>query len=271
MSQEWLSTLENITQTLRALLPNVLAALALVLVGLLLARLLRSMSRRLTALALKKLSRSASVQSALERTNMSTTIPKIVAGFVFWVVFLFFAATALEALGLPVVTDSLSRFVYYLPNVLAAALIVAAGLVVGTVVGGLVGTAAASAGVAFASALGRVSYAVIMLVAIVIALDELGIDSGALIVMLTVTTGSVLAGLGLAFGLGAHTAVSNIIASHYLARTYAAGQTVRIGAIEGQIAETTPTAVVIVTEAGRVMVPAKKFNEEASTLVAEAS
>ena len=48
-------------------------------------------------------------------------------------------------------------------------------------------------------------------------------------------------------------------------------QTVRIGAIEGQIAETTPTAVVILTEAGRVTVPAKKFNEEASTLIAEAS
>jgi small-conductance mechanosensitive channel len=161
--------------------------------------------------------------------------------------------------------------VHYLPNVLAAALIVAAGLVIGTVVRGLVSAAAASTGVAFASTLGRLAHAVIVLVAIVIALDELGIASGALIVMLTVTSGSVLAGLGLAFGLGARTAVSNIIGSHYLAQAYKIGQTVQIGEIEGQLAERTPTAVVIVTEAGRVLVPAKRFSEENSVLVAEAS
>jgi small-conductance mechanosensitive channel len=269
MSQEWLSAITNLTQTLRELLPNVLAAAALILVGLLLARLLRSWSRRLTAGALDRLGRSAAIHGALQKTNMSSTIPKIVAAFVFWLVFLFFAATALEALGLPVVTDSLSRFVYYLPNVLAASLILAAGLVVGTVVRGLLVSAAASAGLAFASAVGRIAYGGILLVAIVIALDELGIDSGALIIMLTVTSGSVLAGLGLAFGLGAHTAVSNIIASHYVAQSYEVGQTVRIADVEGQVAERTSVAVVLVTEGGRVMVPAKKFTEETSVLVAE--
>jgi small-conductance mechanosensitive channel len=271
MSQEWLSALDNLTQTLRGLLPNVLAATALILFGLLLARLFGSWSRRLTAGALERLARSNTVQGALERTNMSSTIPKVVAAFVFWLVFLFFTATALEALGLPVVTDSLGRFVYYLPNVLAAALIVAAGMVVATVARGLTTTTAASAGVAFASALGRLAHGVILAIAIVIALDELGIDSGALIITLAVTSGSVLAGLGLAFGLGAHTSVSNIIASHYLAQAYTIGQTVKIGDVEGQVAERTPTALVIVTEAGRVMVPAKKFAEESSTLVGEGS
>jgi small-conductance mechanosensitive channel len=249
----------------------VLAATALILFGLLLARLLGLWGRRLTAGALERLARSDTVHVALERTNISSTVPKVVSAFVFWLVFLFFAATALETLGLPVVTDSLSRFVYYLPNVLAAALIVAAGMVVATVARGLTATTSASAGVAFASALGRLAYGVILVVAIVIALDELGIDSGALIITLAVTSGSVLAGLGLAFGLGAHTAVSNVIASHYLAQAYSIGQTIKIGDVEGQVVERTPTALVIVTDGGRVMVPAKKFVEENSTLVAEGS
>lgn len=269
MSQEWLTALNNLAQTLRELLPDILAAAALIAGGFLLARLFRSWSRRIAVGALQRLGQNAAIQGAMERTNMTSAVPKIVGAFVFWLVFLFFAATALEALGLPVVTDSLSRFVYYLPNVLAAALIVAAGLVVGTIVRGLVAGTAASAGVAFASALGRLAYGVILVVGIVIASDELGIDSGALIVVLAVTSGSVLAGLGLAFGLGARTAVSNIIASHYLARACDLGQIIRIGDLEGQIAETTPTAVVLVTEGGRVMVPAKKFSEESWMLVTE--
>ncbi|MGD8869330.1 MAG: mechanosensitive ion channel [Gemmatimonadales bacterium] len=271
MSQEWLSALDNLTQTIRAMLPNVVAATGLILLGLLLARLLAFWSRRLAAATLERLARSTAVQGALERTKMSTTVPRMVSAFVFWLVFLFFGASALEAVGLPVVTDSLSRFVYYLPNVLAAALIAAAGLVVGTVIRGLTTAAAASAGVTFASLLGRFAHGVIVIIAIVMALDELGIDSGALIITLAVTSGSVLAGFGLAFGLGAHSTVSNIIASHYLAQSYAVGQTVRIGDIEGEVIERTPTALVIATARGRVMVPAKRFGEESSTLVTEVS
>lgn len=268
-TQQWLSNLNALAQSIRDLLPAILAAAALLLVGLVLGRLLRSLSRRLTASALERLSRSATLGSALERTDVTNTVPSMVGLFVFWLVFLFFAASALESLGLPVITNSLSRFVYYLPNVLAAALIVAAGAVVGRVVRGTVTAAAVSAGVAIGPALGRLADGAILLLAIVVSLEELGIDSSALVVMLTVVFGSALAATGLAFGLGARTSVSNIIAAHYLRRSYQVGQTVRIEGAEGRIVQTTPTAVLLETDKGKLMVPAKKFAEETSLLVTE--
>ena len=70
-------------------------------------------------------------------------------------------------------------------------------------------------------------------------------------------------------GLGARTAVSNIIASHYVAQAYRVGQTVRVAGVEGRIVETTPTAVFVAGPEGRVMIPAKTFAENASTLVTE--
>ena len=56
--------------------------------------------------------------------------------------FVFFVAAALETLGLPVVTVSLSRVAYYLPNVLAALLMVFAGLIAGNAIGSAVTRAA---------------------------------------------------------------------------------------------------------------------------------
>ncbi len=269
--QQWLTNLNNLAQSLRELLPAILAAAALLLIGLVLGRLLRTLSRRLTAGALERLARSPTLGSALQRTDVTNTVPRMVGLFVFWLVFLFFAASALETLGLPVITNSLSRFVYYLPNVLAAALIVAAGVVVGRVVRGTVTAAAVSAGVAIGPALGRLADGAILLLAIVVSLEELGIDSSALVVMLTVVFGSGLAATGLAFGLGARTSVSNIIAAHYLRRAYQVGQTVRIDGAEGRIVQTTPTAVLLETDKGKLMVPAKKFAEETSLLVTEVS
>ena len=71
----------------------------------------------------------------------------------------------------------------------------------------------------------------------------------------------------LAFGLGARTAVSNIIGSHYARQAYQVGQTVRFGDVEGTIAAITPVSVVIRVPYGQVTVPARQFSELPSTLV----
>lgn len=267
--QRWLSNLDELTQSTRELLPNILVAAALILAGFLLGHLLRAITRRLTRGAVERMARSPSLAAAMERTEVTRVVPRIVAGFVFWLVLLFFAATALEALGLPVITNALSRFVYYLPNVLAAGLIIAAGIVVGRLARATVTRAAASARVAAGPTLGRLADGGIVLLAGVVALDELGIDSSALVVALTIVFGSVMAAVGLAFGLGARTAVANIIASQALAKAYRVGQTVRIDGLEGRIIETTPRAVILATDQGRMLVPAKKFDEEASLLLSE--
>jgi small-conductance mechanosensitive channel len=84
-----------------------------------------------------------------------------------------------------------------------------------------------------------------------------------------VIVGTLLGGAALAFGLGARTAVGNIIGAHYVAQMYQVGQTVRVGEIEGRIVRTTAIAVVLDTPAGLVQVPARLFNEQPTTLISE--
>jgi len=79
--------------------------------------------------------------------------------------------------------------------------------------------------------------------------------------------GVVLAGFSLAFGLGARQVVANLIASHALQRQFAVGQRARIGGIEGEILEFTPTSVILATGEGRVTVPAGRFDEEPSVML----
>ncbi|MBM3668381.1 MAG: mechanosensitive ion channel [Actinobacteria bacterium] len=75
-----------------------------------------------------------------------------------------------------------------------------------------------------------------------------------------------VAGATEAFGLGARTAVSNIIGSHYIRQIVRVGQTVRLGVVQGEVEAITPTAVVLKNGDGRVIVPAKEFNEAVSLL-----
>jgi ribosomal protein S1 len=75
----------------------------------------------------------------------------------------------------------------------------------------------------------------------------------------------------LAFGLGAGTTVSNIIASRYVRKNYQVGQQIRIHELEGKILEINPTGIVVDTKSGRTFIPAKLFDTEASVLLDDES
>jgi small-conductance mechanosensitive channel len=263
----WNDALSAAMQKVSSHLPNILSALALLLIGWLLAQLLRRWTVKLVGVSLERVLRTAAAHGALERTGVRKTVPAVIGAAVFWTVIVFAVAAAVEILGLPAVTNLLGRLAYYIPQVLAAILIVFVGYLAGNLAYGAVSTAAASLNVAYANALGRAAQFTILLVAIVIAVDQVGIDSTFLIVTLTIILATTLGGAALAFGLGCGTAVSNIIACYYLTKAYRIGQKVRIGGLEGRIVEIAPTSVVLQTSDGRVFVPAKKFSEETSILL----
>lgn len=267
--QEWLTGFGEVSRRIASFMPQLIAAALLVLAGWLLGWLLAWLARRGTQALLTRVARGASLESEIERGGTAEHLPAVISGFVFWVVLIFFGAAAMETLGLPVVTASLSRIAYYLPNVLAALVVVFAGIIAGKVIGNAVTRAASTTGMAFGSTVGATVRGTVILVAFVVAIEQVGIKADLLVVIVAVVVGAALAGAGLAFGMGASTAVSNIIASHYVAQSYRVGQTVRVADIEGKIIQTTPTAVFVSAPHGRVMIPARHFSEMASVLLTE--
>ncbi len=260
----WLS---DMLLALRESAPALLGAGTLILVGWAMAWLLRRVTGRVVTGALARAERRRGLAMAMAESGAQSTIPEVVGAFVFWLVLLFFVAAALEALGLELVSGLVNRLTSYLPNVLGAAVVVVGGLVLGNLLQRVVGGAARSAGIARGEAAGGLARGAVLLVAAVVALDQLGVDAQLLVVLLAVIAGASFAGAGLAFGLGAQGSVRNIIAGYYVAQTYRAGQRVRIGTLEGRILQTTPTAVLLEGSDGQVLIPAGRFTDEVSTLL----
>ena len=270
MPQNWLDGFRDAAQRIYSFVPALLGAAALVLAGWLIGRLLGWVTRRLITAITGRLSKHPTIGGALDSSGASVQIPRVISGFVFWFVFVFFIAAAMETLGLPVVTASLNRVAYYLPNVLAALLMIFAGVIVGKVVSNAVARTASGTGVSFGPVIGGTVRGTILLVAVVVAIEQVGIQADVLVIMVAIVVGTTLAGAALAFGLGARSAVGNIIASHYVAQAYRVGQTVRVGGVDGKIIQIAPTAVFVGTPEGRVLVPASHFNEMTSVLVTDA-
>jgi hypothetical protein len=257
----------DFTADLLAYLPRLGIAAGLLLAGWGVGRLARWLTVRL----LRRLGRVAggtALEQAARESRIERVASEVVSRVVFWTVFVFFAALAGEVLGLVVASDGLSLLLHYLPSVLAAAVILFAGVVLSNLARDAVVTILESAGISGAVPGRFARYAVILLVAVV-ALDQLGIDSTLLILAVGIFLAAILGSVALAVGLGAREEVGNIIAVHYLSRTYAVGQRVRIGEADGRIVEIGLTGVALETAHGRIHVPARQFSRQVSCLLRE--
>lgn len=259
------SSVSSVGQWLAANETRLVTAAVLIVLGVVLAYLLRMLAVRLVNAVERAVpGRAFGTDAGVARERR---IANMLGALVFWGVLLFFLATAANALGLALlssVVDSLSVFV---PRVFAAVLILVTGLVLGNLARSAVTATAAGAGTAIGPRLGQVVRVAIIIAAILIAVSELGVDIALLTAILSVALAALLGGFALAFGLGARTAVSNIIGSHYVRQTFEVGQMARIGGVEGTIIALTATAVVLEAPSGRVIVPAKQFGEMMSELV----
>jgi len=266
----WLEAVFEAVEALRSHLPTIAAAVLLVLVGWVLAMLIRRWGRRLTERLFDRLSAASTpIGKAVEGSRARGNTPAIVGGFVFWIVLLVFLAAAVETLGLPVMTDLLGRLAAYAPNVLAAALIFLSGLVAARVIRSAVMRAAAAGGVSQAKGVATAAEITVIVLVLVIALEQLGVNARVLELTVAVTVGSGLAAVALAFGLGARTSVSNMIAARDVARRLSVGQRVLVDGITGTVIELTSTAVILKTAEGRAIVPARRFNESSTVILHE--
>ena len=270
--ESWTEALANqfraLYQAAVEYVPEMVVAVTLILFGWLIAWLLRRIAIRFLARLNRLIPQRAKTADTVD-DGVEGLASRVISGVVFWGVLLFFVAAATAELGLPVITEAITSLAHYLPRVLGAAVILFSGLVLGSLARSATISAADKAGFDYAKVLGQVSKIAVLLLSVVIALEQLGVDSNLLMLGLIIVLGSFIGGGALAFGLGARTAASNVIASHYLNDTYEVGQRIRVADIEGRIVEIKSTGVVIDTTEGRVFVPAKEFSESTSILLNE--
>jgi hypothetical protein len=257
----------RVASTLYNYVPTILGSLALLIIGWIVAALLRSLTFHITSRALERLARTRVVQARLQQSRTYRAMPTAISRIVFWGVLLFFFAAAVEVLRLQAVSNVLNVVTAYLPRALLGIVIVFSGLWAGEYVRAALTRTAANVGIAQADAIARVAQALIVFIAIIIAVDQIGIDSTVLVTTLVTVFAATLGAAALAFGLGARGTVSNIIAAHYVRKVYRIGDPVRIGDQQGRIAEITQTAVLLETDQGRVMVPTQQFGEQISILL----
>ncbi len=206
--QVWLSFL--------GIIPTILGAIVVFAVGLILAFWVkRLVIEFLKLVRFEKLTKSAGIDNYLKKADINKSFVELLGTIVEWIVILIFFLAVVDILGLNAVSRVLSVVLGYIPNIVAAALIFAAGYIIAGVVEGLVRGALASVDHDVAKPISKLARWVLLIIALFAAVDQLQIAQGLIATFFQGLTYTIVLVVGLSVGLGAKDVVGKVLNDWY--------------------------------------------------------
>jgi small-conductance mechanosensitive channel len=259
-------TYGEFSRQLVAHVPQLLGAILLLLAGWVVAYLLQLATRKLIGgldVLFSRFSRNPARHKQIQASSAN-----LISKLVFWTVLIFFFTAAAKMLGWELFSGWLQSLIRYLPSLVTGIVIILIGFLVANAARPAIASTAASAGVAHSEMLAHTVQIVIIFTAVVIGVEQIGINVSFLTTIMVVIAGVLLAGGALAFALGANTLVANMIGAQFARKNCRTGEILSIAGHKGELVEITQTTLVLETAEGRALIPAKLFHEQTSLMQA---
>jgi hypothetical protein len=246
-------------------LPSLIAALLIIFMGWLVAKICRGVTRKVVKwTGLERAMEKSRINESLKTIGIKKSIGDVISVIVFWIVLLVFLVSAAEVLGLSVVLSTLNRLIFYVPNIIAALVIIVLSLFVARFLKDIIAVSLTQLNLFYARPLARVAEVLIIIFGILVALTQLGFDIGILVANTTIFIGGFVAIVALSMGLGAQSIAANLIAGYYVRNLFKEGQDVELCGVKGKIKRINNINVVLKTKSGELVVPNNKIIEKGS-------
>ncbi|MGQ0764763.1 MAG: mechanosensitive ion channel family protein [Gemmatimonadota bacterium] len=197
----FLERLQTSFAQLAEIVPALLGALIILFAGYLLGKVVeKGTERLLRRIRFNAMLQRGGVMEAVERTGTHFNPTRVVGKLAFWLVMFSVIMIAANALGMESLAGVFAELVGYIPSLMSAIVILIVGIVLGRFTGGLI---MASAGaVQGGPTLARVGRWGVVLLAVFMALQELGVATDIVTTAFAILFGAVALALAFAFGLG---------------------------------------------------------------------
>lgn len=243
--------------------PKLLLALLILVVGRVIAGIVRRLVRRILAtLQVDRLAERLNDIDLVQRTGMRIQISGVVAQMVFYVLMLGFIIFATDMLGIPAITDMVRDVINYLPALFSAFVLFWLGLFLADMVRGAVQTTCQSLGIPSAKMIATAVFYFLFVTIAVSALSQAKISTGFIASNLTVIIGALALAFAIGYGLAARDLVANYIAGHYNRNKVRIGDDVRIAGVRGKVVLIDSTSMILQTPERAIIIPLSKMTTE---------
>jgi small-conductance mechanosensitive channel len=191
-------------------IPQIIGAIIILIVGYIIGKILQAIvGRVLQGIGFDRWMEHGGVKQFLDRAQTRQTPHSIIGKLVFWFVFIIAITMAADALGIPQVSAVLGQLLAYIPNIIAAILILILAALLANFLASIVRGATGS------DILASVARYAIIVYAVFAALTQLGIAVELTAPTFLILLGAVALAVAIAFGIGGREVAGDIIEKAY--------------------------------------------------------
>jgi hypothetical protein len=198
--------------------PRVIAAIIIFALGLLVAAAARVVVDRLLGwVHFDRLAQRTGAEEMLRVAELPGAA-RLVAQVVFWVVWIAFIVSAVDALQLRFLEGLVQGFFWFVPRLLVALVVLAMGFLIANFVWRATLLASINANLPGARLVSGALRLLVIAVAVVMALEQIGLATGVALTAFAIVFGAMMLGLAIAFGLGGRDAAARLLEQHFGSR-----------------------------------------------------
>ncbi len=212
-----LAPLQTLSLKIMAVMPAVVAAFLLLFVGAFAAHWLRYLTEHvLDMLKIDDYARRVGFSNIIERVGLGSHVTRLIGVVVYATIVMAFILGAADVMRFSFVADYLDRLLSFGPSLIAAVVVLGAGLFLGDLIGRIVHAAAEANHVRGSDVLMRITHAIVVIFSGIIALESLGIDVRLIyenhlnVIVTALSIGCAIA-IGVAFGLAGKETAGRLI------------------------------------------------------------
>jgi len=202
--------------------------------------------------------------------SLDFLISEVLAKLVYWVIFFVFIIAATSILQIDALSQTMVDLIGYLPKVLSAIVIFLVGVFIANVIKEFITNTALAMNIGIGRIIGVIVFYFLVVMFIIVALNQAGIDTRILNENIQLILGAVLLAGALGYGLSSRDLMSNMLGSYYIKDKFSAGQKIKFSNYEGIIISKTNTSITIKKDNGnKVVIPLSKIAREEVEIIQE--
>lgn len=261
-NKDVMDSFSGIINEIANVIPNLLGALAIIIIGWLATKLIVSIVKKALKLAkANKIDDKINEIELIEGKKLNFNIIKIITKFVKWIMYIMITIVVTDILNLTIVSEEIRNFLGYLPKLLSALIIFTIGLLLANFIKKGLKSFFESMDLSGSKIISQVVFFILLIFISITALNQAGVDTEIITSNITLILGAFLLAFALAFGLGAQKVVGDLLKTFYARKTYEVGENIEFNGVKGKIESLNGISVTIKTEKGKLVIPIKDIVE----------
>lgn len=242
-----------------AALPKLTLALILLLTGIIIANVISIIVKKsLNRLNLDRFTDKLNQIDFFYKNNIRIKLSNIAAIVVKYLILLVVIMTVVGVLDMPVLAQLIQDIIKWLPNLIAAFIVMIGGLLIGVSLQNVVISTCKSLGIPSANMIGSFVFYFVFINVVIVALSQAQINTAFFAQNISIIIAGIVLAFSIGYGLASKDLAASFLASYYTKEKLNIGDKVKINNVEGYIIDVDKSSITLRDENKDVIIPLNK-------------